>query len=630
MTTHHPPAGQAGKSFLSIGGLLLVLIILVLVNVIASRVNARWDVTEGKLYSLSDGTREILSNLSYDTAIKVFYTRDETHTPVHIKTYARRLMDFLSEYERHGEGKLTIEHYDPEPDSEAEDQAAAYGISGIDLPTGERLYFGLAAVAADQEAVIPMIDPTREEQLEYDITRIIARVQSAEKPTIGIISALPVFGMPMMGMPQEGGPEPWMFVSELRKNHEVREISPGADSIDESVDLLMLIHPKGLSPALQYAVDQYLLRGGNLMVFADPFSVSEPPRSPSKASDGLAALFKAWGVEMDLGKAVVDFDFATRLRGQDNQVETNPFWLSMDADALNRDNIITAQLESLLLPAAGAVLKAPDSPYTFETLVRSSPNAAMSDTMMLQLGAEDLRRDFKAAGTPFDLAVQITGTFKSAFPEGPPRDPESGTDKPGSDEPRNTGNGHLEEGQGPAVVVLVGDADLLFDNYYVSHQNFLGFKISRMFNDNLNFVLNSGEMLIGSQALIGIRSRGTFERPFTRVEALEKAAQARWLVREQELMRRIDDTNRKLEQLEEQKEAAQQLILSEAQEAEIRAFQEERRRINKELKTVRRNLRADIERLGNTVKFINTFLMVFVVAAAGMIYGLRQRLKSRR
>jgi len=630
MTLHHQPAGRAGKSFLSVGGLILVLIILVLVNVILSRVNARWDVTEGKLYSLSDGTREILSNLTHNTVIKLFYTRNDTHTPVHIKTYAKRMMDFLSEYERHGDGKLTIEHYDPEPDSEAEDQAAAYGISGIDLPTGERIYFGLAAVAADQEAVIPILDPTREEQLEYDITRVIARVQSAEKPTIGIISALPVFGMPMMNMQQGGGPEPWMFVTELQKNHEVREISPGADRIDESVDLLMLIHPKDLAPSLQYAVDQYVLKGGNLMVFADPFSVSEPPRSPSKSSSGLALLFKAWGIEMDLDRAVVDFGFATRLRGQDDQVETNPFWLSVDADALNRDHIITAQLESLLLPVAGAVVKAPDSPYAFETLVRSSPNAALSDTMMVRLGAEDLRRDFKSAGKPFDLAVQITGTFKSAFPKGAPREPTAGDNAPEAAGKKSAEDPHLKVGQRPAVVVVAGDADLLFDNYYVSHQNFLGFKISRMFNDNLNFVLNSDEMLIGSQALIGIRSRGTFERPFTRVQALEKAAQARWLTREQELMRRIDETNRKLAQLEQQKEAAQQLILSEDQEAEIRAFQEERRRINTELKTVRRNLRADIERLGNTVKFINTFLMVFVVAGAGILYGLRQRLKSRR
>ena len=629
MTQHQPSSGHAGKSFFSVGGLLLVFIILVLVNVIFSRVNVRWDATRDKLYSLSAGTKEILANLKHDTVIKLFYTREDTHTPVHIKNYAKRMMDFLSEYEKYGAGRLSIEYIDPEPDSEAEEQAASYGINGVDLPTGERIYFGLAAVAADQEAAIPMLDPNREEQLEYDITRTIAAVQSPEKQTIGIITSLPLFGMPMMNIQQGGGMEPWMFVSELKKNYDVREISTTGDKIDDSVDLLMIIHPKDLSPGLQYAVDQYVMKGKNLMVFADPFSVSDPPQSPDKASSAMDILFKAWGVRMDLGKAVTDFDFVTRLRGQDNQVESNPLWLSIPSQALNRENIITAQLESLLLPVAGAVVKAPDSPHTYETLVQSSANAALSDTMMVRFGAEGLRRDFKPSGKPFDLAAQITGTFKSAFPEGKPdaagEIPANGTAGKPSERP-----GHLKEGSGPATIVIVGDADLLFDSYYVSHQNFLGFKISQMFNDNLNFVLNSDEMLIGSRALIDIRSRGKFERPFTRVQELEKAAQARWLAREQELMRKVEETNQKLAQIEQQKDASQRLIVSEAQEAEIRKFQEERRRINQELKTVRRNLRAEIESLGNTVKFINTFLMVFVVAGAGIVYGLRLRRMSRR
>ncbi len=629
MTQHQPSSGRAGKSFFSAGGLLLVLIILVLVNVIFSRVNLRWDATRDKLYSLSPGTREILSTLRHDTVLKLFYSRDDAHTPVHIQNYARRMMDFLEEYEKHGGGRIRIESIDPEPDSEAEEEAVRYGISGMDLPTGERIYFGLAAVAADQEAAIPMLDPNREEQLEYDITRAIARVQSPERQTIGIITSLPVFGMPMMNLQQGGGMEPWMFVSELKKDYDVREISPTGDKIDDSVDLLMIIHPKELSPGLQYAVDQYVLKGKNLMVFADPFSVSDDPRMPSKASTGMEALFKAWGIEMDLGKAVTDFDLVTRLRGQDNQVESNPLWLSIPSEFLNRENIITAQLESLLLPVAGAVAKAPDSPYTCETLVQSSANAALTDTMMVRFGADALRRDFKPFGKPFDLAVQVSGTFKSAFPDSKPDAAGEIPAEGGAAKAPAPDAGHLKEGKGPATLVVIGDADLLFDNYYVSHQNFLGFKISQMFNDNLNFVLNGNELLVGSRALIDIRSRGKFERPFTRVQELERAAQARWLVREQELMRKAEETNQKLAQIEQQKDASQRLIVSEAQEAEIRKFQEERRRINQELKTVRRNLRADIESLGNTVKFINIFLMVFVVAGAGIVYGLRLRRMSR-
>lgn len=613
------------KSLFSAGGLILVLVILVLINIIFSRLNLRWDMTEDKLYSLSEGTKNILTDMEQDVVIKYFYTSDNENIPVHIKNYAKRVEDFLYEYENYSNGKVKIEKLNPRPDSEEEEWADNYGIEGNNMPMGDKIYFGLAAMAADQEEVIPMLDPAREEQLEYDLTRMISRVQSPDKQKIGIISSLPVFGQPPSGFMQQPqqAMQPWLLIDELRKSYEVSQININETSIEDDIDVLLVIHPKEISQGLEYAIDQYVLKGRNLVVFADPFSISDPVQGQQPRSSSMPKLFKAWGVEFDESKVVIDFDYPTRLRTQDNQVEENPMWLSVQNQAFNSNNIITGQLDSVLMPVAGAVKKALDSKYEYEALIQSSANSSMTDAFRARFGGGgQFRLDFKASVDKYDLAVKVSGKFKTAFPEGKPR-----PDEENDEQDTEKASDHLTEGKVKSTIIIVSDADMLSDNYYVSQQNFLGFKIARVFNDNLNFLLNSSEMLAGSEALISIRSRGKFERPFTKVQELEKKAQARWLAREQELIRKVDETNQKLRQFEQQKDASQEVIISEQQEEEIKKFQEEKRRINKELKDVRRNLRADIERLGAAIKFINIFLMVFIVAISGLFYALYRRRK---
>jgi len=616
------------KSLFSAGGVALVLSILILVNLIFSRVSCRWDTTEDNLYSLSEGTKKILSNLEQDVSIKVFYSKDNINLPPHIKTYARRVLDFLSEYEKYGSGKIGLEVYNPKPDSDEEDWARKYGIEAVNLPMGERTYFGLVAMAADQEEVIPMLDPSGEEHLEYDITRIISRVQSSEKRKIGIVSGLPVFGQPAfnMGMPSQGA-EPWLFVEELKKNYEVKEITADSDSIEAGTDLLLMVYPKNLSARLQYAVDQYVLNGGDVIVYADPlcFSDTSPGQDKSSAPE---KLFSAWGVSMDKGKIVADFDYSTKVRNQNNQVENSPLWISVKDEAINAENITTAKLESMLLPGVGAIEKDTESTFDYEPLVRSSKNSALTESFKVRFGANMLRRDFKASVDRYDLAVKVLGKFKTAFPDGKPKDEKAEKDAKADAKADDANAEHLTEGKKKSAVVIVADADMLFDSYYVSRQNFMGFKMSRVFNDNLNFLLNTTEMLTGSEELIGIRSRGKSERPFTKVQELERKAQTRWLTREQELMRKADETNRKLKEFEEKKDKSQRFVMSAEQEAEISRFQEEKRRVNAELKQVRRNLRAEIESLGNWVKFYNIVVMPFFVSLAGIGYALYRRKKS--
>ncbi len=618
-----------GKSLFSAGGLILILFILILINLIFSQVTLRLDTTEDRLYSLSEGTKKIISELKEDVTIKVFYTKDNVNAPIYIKTYAQRLLDFLSEYEYHSGGKIVVEVYHPEPDSEEEDWAMKYGITGMGLHTGENLYFGLVAVAADQEEVIKAVDPSREEQLEYDITRMISRVQSPDRQKIGIISAIPIFGQPPMqfNMQNPQAAEPWLFITELKKTYEVEEVNMSSELIGDDIDLLILLHPKDASEKLEYAIDQYVLRGGNLIAFTDPLSVSDKVPGPGGQPKGsaLKKLFSAWGVEMEESKLVTDFDYATKLRTQTGQVEDNPMWLSAKTHAFNSEDITTAKLENMLFPMAGAIRKAEDSTYEYTALVTSSKNSALTETFRARFGAGQLRRDFKPSVDTYDLAVRVRGAFKTAFPDGKP---ESKDSKDASADSSEKNTNHLAEGENEASVVIVSDADLLADSYYVSRQNFLGMNISRVFNDNLNFLLNTAETLTGSEALISIRSRGKFERPFTRVQELEKKAQARWLAREQELTRKADETNRKLKEFEKKKDKSQQFIVSAEQEAEIRKFQEEKRKINKDLKEVRRNLRADIEALGTKVKVVNIAMMPFFVSFIGIVYALYRRKKE--
>ena len=620
---------RIGKTAFSAGGAVLVLVIVVLVNILLSRTTLRWDATEDNLYSLSPGTRTILAELDQEVVVKVFYSKHVVNIPSHIKTFAQRVIDFLSEYEQYGKGRISVEIYDPKPDSEEEEWAIKYGMKSISLPTGEQVYLGLVALAADQEAAIAFIDPTQETRLEYDLTRIIARVQTTDRMKIAVFSSLPVFGAAPMNMGMAGprpGSEPWFFIQELAKTYDLTKVQPDADRIDPTADLLVLFHPRNMSDTIAFAVDQYIMGGGNAIVFADPLSLMDDPRMGPGGSIP-ERLFKAWGITMETGKAVVDYTYATQLRNRNNQVESNPMWLSAPASAFFAGNLITANLESMLLPVAGAIEKLPDSIYTVEPLVQSSTNSVKVDAFSHNMNVNAIRRDFKPSGTIHNLAVRISGTFKTAFPDGKPEaEPKAG--EPASETDTKDAEESLKEGKAASVIVVVADSDLLYDGYYLSQQNLLGFTISNIFNDNLNFMLNTSEMLTGNPALISIRSRGTFERPFTRVQELERKAQDRWLDQEQALVRQVEETNEKLRMLEQQKDASQRAILSEEQEQEIARFQEEKLKINKELKTVRRNLRSEIEQLGTTVKFVNIFLVPLLIGIGGIIYAITRRRKA--
>jgi ABC-type uncharacterized transport system involved in gliding motility auxiliary subunit len=611
----------------SIGALVVVLIIIILVNVLFARVNLRLDVTEDKIYSLSKGTQKILENIPGNVSIKFFYSRSLDGFPPQLKAYAGKVLDFLSEYEFHSGKKITVEVYDPKPDSEEEEWARKFDIQGFDLPTGETLYLGLVALSADQEETIAFLDPAQEGRLEYDLTRIIAQVQSVKNQKIGLISSLPVFAGPSMEFNIPGQTmEPWHFIKELQDTYEVTRIDQDAEMIPDDIDLLVIVHPSGLSNILEYAIDQYVLKGGNALIFVDPFATRDITAQHQVSSSSLPQLFKAWGIDMDPEKAVVDFNFPTGLRTDSHQVESNPSWLSLPDEAFNKDALITSQLNSMILPVAGAIKKAENADIGYESLIQSSTNSALVNTFQLRLGIEEIRREFQPTPEKYDLAVKIHGNFKTGFPDGKP--PQDSDNMEKDNEHAETFSGKsLKESSSPAVIIVVSDTDLLWDGYYLSKQNFLGMEMVNFFNDNLDFFQNATEMLSGGDDLISIRSRSKFERPFTRVQRLERKAAAQWLEREQDLVRKVEETNLKLKELESLKDATQKFVLSKEQEEEIQNFKEERLRINHELKLVRRHLRSEIESLGTKIKFANIFLMPLLVSIAGIGYALYKRKK---
>mgnify|MGYP000229958146 CR=1 FL=1 len=616
-----------------VAGLLLLLAILFAANVILSQVRLRLDLTAERLYTLSPGTRSLLAKLEQPVTLKLFFNSSSPDAPVYLKNYAKQVEDLLREYRQIGGRRVVIETFDPKPDSDAEEWAQRYGLSGQSVNMfGSPIYFGLVAVAGNVEGSIPFLDPRMERLLEYNITRLIYRVAHPEKPVLGVISTLPVLG----AAPSPFGPpaqrqEPWLAFKDLREDYTVRDLSTSVEQIPNDVAALLVIHPKDLPEKTLYAIDQFVLRGGRLMVFVDPLSVADLESAPAQqpfmrpeSSSNLEKLFAAWGVQYDPAKVVADLRAVTRLRGANNQLEESPVFLSLGPEHVSREDALTAQLETLLLPFAGSFACEGNQDLTVTPLIRSSALAGRVDAMSAQFGAEAVRRGFKPEPLPLTIAMRLTGKFKTAFPDGKPK--EEAADKEKDGEPKEAAASAGESlKEGTSAVLLVADTDLLYNRFCVEELNFFGFKAHRPLNDNLNYFANAAEQMAGSSDLIGIRSRGSFARPFTRVDALEEQARQEWQAREQALMDSLQQTRQQLSQLESQKEQNQRFILSAEQKAAITRFKQEELRINRELKEVRKNLRRDMERLGTKIKLINIALMPALVSLAGLGYGLYRK-----
>lgn len=605
------------------GGTLAVLAVL-FVAVIALANNllrgAQLDLTENRLYTLSEGTVKVLGDIDEPINLYYFFSDKGTAEIPQIRTYATRVRELLEEISRRSGGKVKLTVIDPLPFSEEEDRASGFGLQAVPTgPAGETIFFGLAGTnATDGQMVIPFFQPDKEAFLEYDVAKLIHSLVTTTKPVVGLMSGLPLApGFdPQTRQMREG----WAVYQSLAELFELRTLDPQATAtIDEAIKTVVVVHPKSLSEDAQYALDQFVLRGGNLMVFVDPNAeldaTAEDPNNPSaalfasRASD-LERLFKAWGVAYDPSKVVLDAEYALQVQTQSGAPVRHMAILGLREQAMNQQDVVTAQLGTLNLSTAGAFRMADDATLTLEPLLQTSAQASIVDAERVKFLPDPsaLFADFAPSGENYVLAGRLTGTAKTAFGE-------------------RGGANHLAESKQPVNILLVADTDLLSDRLWVQVQNFFGQQIMNAFANNGDFVANAVDNLTGSSALISIRGRATSARPFTTVEALRRGADDRFRATERKLNEELQETERKLNELQRARADDASMLLSPEQKAELDRFQKRKLEIRKELREVRRQLDADIEALGWKLKVINIALvpLLLTLGALGFAWWRRRR-----
>jgi ABC-type uncharacterized transport system involved in gliding motility auxiliary subunit len=618
-----------------VAAVVAVLVILIAVNVLGGFLKVRGDLTENKLYTLSPGTKKILDKLDTPVEIRFYYSRDNTSMPVPLRTYAQEIEDLLSEYQQASHGKIQVVKLDPKPDSDAEDSARLDGVQGQTTAnnlTGDKIYLGLAVSCLDAKTQISFLSPERETLLEYDISRAVSSVVNPKKAVIGVMSALPVLGReatPMMMMQRQRGSDPWVFIQELKQNYTLREVPVSAEKIDADVSVLLLAYPKGITESAQFAIDQFLLRGGKMVALLDPFSFVDSQLSGQEGmmrgetySANLDKLLKAWGLTFTANQIVADPNLATKIQRQNNSVDSDITVLSINGDNINKSDPLGASTTDLLLPFTGAFNGTPASGLKEEVLVSSSPLAGLVDASIVMMGGEGARKFYKPGNTALPLAIRLSGKFATAFPNGKPAAAPTPTPTPApnaSPTPSATPTPvPLKEATNDGVVVLVGDSDFAFDQIAGQAQQVLNQVVFRPNNGNLNLIESSVELLAGDSDLISIRSRASANRPFVVVNKMEASAQEKYQGKIDELETGLTQARQKLSELQSAKQADQKSVLSPEQQVEIKKFQENEAQIDKQLKQVRKELRQEIDSLQNWLKWLNIALMPVVVTCVGL------------
>ena len=606
---------------------------------------ARLDLTENRLYTLSEGTKNILKNLEEPITLRFYLSQKLATSLSGVNTYAIRVQELLQEYQRDARGKIKLLILDPEPFSEEEDRAEGYGLQGVPInDSNTSFYFGLAGTnSTDEEQVIPFFSPTREEFLEYDVTKLVYHLSHPKQKVVGIMSTLPLQGD--MGSPfMPDAAQPWMIVDNIRQLFEVRTVAPDVKKIPDDINVLMVVHPKNFSDSTVYAIDQFVLKGGRAIIFVDPHSeADQPPRDPRNPLASLQAprhsdlgkLFTAWGIELVSNKVVGDLQIAERVqvrKGSGAKVITYPIWMDLNKpDYFSKDDIITGKLGNVVVASIGVLEKKGNVGTEIIPLIQSSEQAMLIGTEKLGFMAdpEELGRNFKPEGKKFTLAARITGKVKTAFPEGRPKKeekPEEGKEEPPGEEDNSP---PVKESKEPINVVVVADTDLLADQFWVRVQNFFGQRLAVPQAANATFVNNALDNLTGSNDLISVRNRGNFSRPFTKVQAIQKEAEQRFREKEKELLTRLQETEQKISGLQNKKQEGNALMLSAEQRQEVTNFRNEKIKIRKELRDVQHELQKNIEQLESRTKMINIGLMPLFIGIGGIVFGAYRSRRKR-
>ncbi len=561
----------------------------------------------------------LIESIEEPITLSFYFSEDASADFPMVRNYARRVQELLDEMAAQSDGNLTIERIDPAPFSEQEDDAARYGLEGV--PTGrggDSLYLGIAGTnLLDGLEVLPFLSPARESFLEYELARMIYSLSQPDLPKVGLITGLPMSGG--FDMQTRQPREPWAIYTQINQQFAIETIDSTATALPTDIDVLALVHPKELSESMMRAIDAFVLGGGRLLVFVDPYAEVDQGSDPSDPMAGLTAerdsgldeLFAAWGVDYDRTQFVADLGQALQVSLQQGRPPVrHPAIIGVSAENLDSDDVVTGELETINLSSAGAIALTDDSPLTLQPLIQSSAQSGLLDAERLRFLADptELIAEVAPGDEHLTIAARLSGTVSSAFAE-------EGADQLPS---------------GEINVIVVADADLLADRYWVQRQQFFGQTLLNPFANNGDFVINAIDNLLGNADLISVRSRATSTRPFHLVDDLRREAEQNLRATEQGLEAELAETEQRLTDLQQARGDTDLSVLTAEQEAEIDRFVEQRIDIRRQLRQVRRDLDRDIEALGTRVKAINIALMPALVTLFALWMAWRRRREQSR
>ncbi len=633
------------SAFLTIA---LGVVLFVAVNIVSNSwlSSAQLDLTQNGLYTLSPGTKATLAKLQEPVTLRFYFSSQQASGYAQVVAYAQRVRDMLKQYASLGNGKIVFEEIEPKAFTPAEDEAVAQGLTGAPTQEGDNVYFGLVGTntLAGHE-VIPFFDQSREQYLEYDVTSMIYKLSQPQKPKLGVISSLPLdAGAGGLQAALAGNAQPYVFYQQLKDIYDVQTLDPATtDRIPANISTLLIVHPANLDNKVEYAVDQFVLRGGHAIVFVDPLSESSVQQGPGiqdqgdKSSSTLGPLMTAWGVDFDPGKVVGDADLAqpVQLNGQNGQPQVLDYlvWLRLTPDNFNTTDPVTANLQMINMASAGALKQHPGATTKFLPLLTSSSMAGLMDSLQVRVtqNPSDLLRRFEPTGAKYVLGARISGPAKTAFPNGAPA--AKSADATATDTPKDAGPLPPQIRDSKNINVLVfADSDMLDDRFWVQVQNVLGQRVAVPSADNGALVMNAVENMMGSNDLISLRTRERSTRPFLVVDRIRRDAETRFLAEEQQLQQKVTATEASLRQLQGQNQQSQTgaPVLSKDQQAQIDKFRRDLVQSRSSLRQVQANLRQNVERLGTVLAFLNIALVPMLIGFAAIMVSLvRSRRRAR-
>ena len=613
-----PPHPATRSKSYAYGSLVLLVLLFGALTMISGNLltGLRFDLTEKNLYTLSEGTRNILESLEEPVNLYMFFSEDASRDLPQVRTYAQRVRELLEEFANHGGGMLNVQFVDPKPFSEEEDQAAAYGLQAVPVGAGgETLYMGLAGTNAfDDIQAMPFLQASKEQFLEYDLAKMVSTLGTPRKRAVGLLTTLPMtagFDPATQGMR-----EAWVIYEQWDQLFDLRTIEASADTLPDDIEALILVHPRDLSEQMLYEIDQFVISGGRAIVFLDPFAEIDRGGDPTDpmarmqagSSSSLEELTTAWGVNFDTARVLGDLQYGIGT-GSNRHIGI----ISVPASGLNQEDIVSSDLEVVNFTSTGWYSTAEESTTRVEPLAQTSENAAPLESSRLRFLANpaDLLEGFNPTGEQYALAVRVSGPANSAF-ESPPE---------GNDAGEHVG----QAGEGGINVLLFGDVDMLSDRLWVQKQPFLGQTLVSQFADNGSLAVNAVDNMLGNSDLISIRTRASSNRPFDRVDSLRADAEMQYRQTEQDLQQELADTEQKINELQAGKSEDSLMVLSEEQQQEIERFMQRKLEIRKELRQVQHDLQSDIERLGTRLKLINIGLVPLLVMVVALLYAIRRR-----